>query len=152
MRSQDPDYPLLHEIARHGIHVSETLEVALQTLTGIIQQYDDYKSKLSAQGICQPSCIHDRLLFQRSCLEAVFSRSKSINARIQNEITLVEPQFPPPNHANILKAFNIASQRDTKIQLRISQEAGREAIAMKAIAVVTMTFLPATFVAVRIFF
>jgi hypothetical protein len=152
MRSQDPDYPLLHELARHGIHVSETLEVALQTLTGMIQQHDDYMSKLSVQGICQPSHIHDRLLFQRGCLEAIFSRSKSINARIQNEITLVKSQFPPSNHANILKAFNIASQRDTKIQLQIGQEAGREAMAMKAIAVVTMTFLPATFVAVRTLF
>jgi hypothetical protein len=132
--------------------VSETLEVALQTLTGIVQQYDDYKTKLLTQGICQPSRIHDRLLFQRSCLEAIFSRSKSINARIQNEITLVKPQFLQLNYANIIKAFNIASQRDTKIQLRIGQEAGREAMAMKAIAVVTMTFLPATFVAVRTFF
>jgi hypothetical protein len=36
------------------------------------------------------------------------------------------------------------------VQLQIGEEAKREASAMKAIAVVTMTFLPATFVSVSI--
>lgn len=44
------------------------------------------------------------------------------------------------------QAFNAAAQRDSKIQVRIGEDAKREASAMKAIAVVTMTFLPATFV------
>ncbi|EMD59081.1 hypothetical protein COCSADRAFT_102973, partial [Bipolaris sorokiniana ND90Pr] len=42
--------------------------------------------------------------------------------------------------------FNAAAQRDSKVQLQIGEEAKREASAMKAIAVVTMTFLPATFI------
>lgn len=46
------------------------------------------------------------------------------------------------------QAFNAAAQRDSKIQVRIGEDAKREASAMKAIAVVTMTFLPATFVSV----
>lgn len=36
------------------------------------------------------------------------------------------------------------------MQLQIGEEAKREASAMKAIAVVTMTFLPATFVSVSL--
>jgi hypothetical protein len=39
-------------------------------------------------------------------------------------------------------------QRDSKTQVQIGKDAGNEAAAMKAIAVVTMTFLPATFVSV----
>ncbi|KAF2181367.1 hypothetical protein K469DRAFT_713803 [Zopfia rhizophila CBS 207.26] len=32
---QDPNYPLLHEIARHAIHVSETLSVALESINAL---------------------------------------------------------------------------------------------------------------------
>jgi hypothetical protein len=46
------------------------------------------------------------------------------------------------------QAFNAAAQRDSRIQVRIGEDAKREASAMRAIAVVTMTFLPATFVSV----
>lgn len=46
------------------------------------------------------------------------------------------------------QAFNAAAQRDSRIQVRIGEDAKREASAIRAIAVVTMTFLPATFVSV----
>jgi len=48
----------------------------------------------------------------------------------------------------IYKAFHAASQRDSNIQVCIGQEARKETAAMKTIAIVTMTFLPATFVSV----
>ncbi|KAF2822339.1 hypothetical protein CC86DRAFT_385323 [Ophiobolus disseminans] len=73
--------------------------------------------------------------FQLGTLQGLLQRSEANNARIQNEITL---------------AFNAAAQRDSKVQLQIGEEAKREASAMKAIAVVMMTFLPATFVSVSI--
>ena len=47
-----------------------------------------------------------------------------------------------------LQAFNTAAQRDSRIQVRMGEQATSEASAMRAIAVVTMTFLPATFVSV----
>lgn len=46
------------------------------------------------------------------------------------------------------RAFNMAAQRDSAIQARIGQEAIKETIAMEAIAVMTTTFLPASFVAI----
>jgi hypothetical protein len=46
------------------------------------------------------------------------------------------------------QAFNAAAQRDSKVELQMGEEAKREASAMKGIGVVTMTFLPATFVSV----
>jgi hypothetical protein len=56
-------------------------------------------------------------------------------------------------HSHIFQAFNAAAQRDSKVQLQIGEDAKREALAMKAmkaIAVVTMNFLPATFVFVSL--
>ncbi|KAJ4365366.1 hypothetical protein N0V95_000513 [Ascochyta clinopodiicola] len=75
--------------------------------------------------------VGSRLTFQHQFIGNLLQRSTANNARIQNEITL---------------SFNAAAQRDSKIQVRIGEEAKREASAMKAIAIVTMTFLPATFV------
>ncbi|KAF2624117.1 hypothetical protein BU25DRAFT_413689 [Macroventuria anomochaeta] len=48
------------------------------------------------------------------------------------------------------QAFNAAAQKDSRVQLLIGEETKREASTMKAIAVVTMTFLPATFVSVSV--
>ena len=42
----------------------------------------------------------------------------------------------------------MAAQRDNRLQARIGEEVKRETAAMKAIAVGTLTFLPATFVSV----
>ncbi|KAI4149288.1 MAG: hypothetical protein LQ341_001359 [Variospora aurantia] len=47
-----------------------------------------------------------------------------------------------------IKAFNAEAQRDSKVQVRIAEEARKNTASMKAIAVVTMIFLPSTFVAV----
>jgi hypothetical protein len=47
-----------------------------------------------------------------------------------------------------LQAFHTAAQRDSKTQVQIGEEAKKETAAMKAIAVITMTFLPATFISV----
>lgn len=44
----------------------------------------------------------------------------------------------------------MAAQRDSRIQVKIGEEAKQEATAMKAIALITMTFLPATFVSVSL--
>jgi Mg2+ and Co2+ transporter CorA len=85
-------------------------------------------------------------------LQGLLSRSESNKARLQNEITLVRISevwlYRLIN--NFSQAFNSAAQRDNKTQVRIGEEAKKETSAMKAIAVVTMIFLPATFVSVRL--
>ncbi|KAF2189291.1 hypothetical protein K469DRAFT_747989 [Zopfia rhizophila CBS 207.26] len=130
-RPQDPNYPLLHEIARHAIHVSETLSVALESIKALQQQQQVFSTK-HFQGHNRWDGTHNHFQFQLRFLHGLLLRSESNKARIQNEITL---------------AFHTAAQRDSRIQVRIGEEAKTETMAMKAIAVVTMTFLPATFVA-----
>lgn len=117
------------------MHVSETLNVAIQSLDAIRQHHERFRTNtdlvLSNNGRRRWDKVGSRFEFQLRFLQGLLQRSEAGNARIQNEITL---------------AFNAAAQRDSKIQVRIGEEAKREASAMKAIAVVTMTFLPATFV------
>lgn len=133
-RSQEIDYFLLHEIARHAVHVSETLNVTIQSLDAIRQHHERFRTNtdlaLSNNGRRRWDKVGSRFEFQLRFLQGLLQRSEANNARIQNEITL---------------AFNAAAQRDSKIQVRIGEEAKREASAMKGIAMVTMTFLPATF-------
>ncbi|OAG08765.1 uncharacterized protein CC84DRAFT_1204042, partial [Paraphaeosphaeria sporulosa] len=134
-RSQEADYILLHEIARHGIHISETLSVAIRSLDAMQHHHAKFRTYndlvRSKKGCENWDRVGTHFEFQLRFLQGLFQRSEANNARIQNEITL---------------AFNVAAQRDSRIQLQIGEEAKREASAMKAIAVVTMTFLPATFI------
>ncbi|ERF72516.1 hypothetical protein EPUS_09294 [Endocarpon pusillum Z07020] len=129
-RPQEPDYPLLHEIARHVIHVCETLAVASECVKDLKQQQQDFMAAHPQNDISW-SWAQSPFQFPLRMLQSLLSRSESNKARVHNEITL---------------AFHTAAQRDSKIQVRIGEEAKKETTAMKAIAVVTMTFLPATFV------
>ncbi|RYP60604.1 hypothetical protein DL770_009958 [Monosporascus sp. CRB-9-2] len=125
-RQQEPDYSLLHEIARHAIHVSETLAVASDSAKELQQQRQDFMM-LHDQSKSSWRRAHSPLQFSLQILNGLLARSESNKARLQNETQL----------------------RDSKIQVRIGEEAKKETTAMKAIAVITMTFLPATFVSVR---
>ncbi|PSN58704.1 purine and uridine phosphorylase [Corynespora cassiicola Philippines] len=91
-RSQETDYLLLHEVARHGIHVSETLSVAVRSLDGLRQQN---KRLYSNANIIHNKNKHkgwdkvgNRFEFQLQFLEGLLQRSEANNARIRNEITL----------------------------------------------------------------
>ena len=44
----------------------------------------------------------------------------------------------------------MAAQRSSAVQVMIGEQAQKETIAMKAIGVITMTFLPATFISVSL--
>lgn len=53
-----------------------------------------------------------------------------------------------PVHTNLNQAFNMIVQYDSKVMVNISEAAHSDSAAMKTIAVLTLTFLPATFVSV----
>jgi len=89
---QEPDYPLLHEIARHAIHVSETLATALDSVQGLKRQQRDFMTEHSQSS---NSCnrIQDHFRFQLQMLQSLRSRSESNQARVHNEIALVSSQY-----------------------------------------------------------
>ncbi|OAP54279.1 hypothetical protein AYL99_11380 [Fonsecaea erecta] len=135
------DFAQLHDLARHTIHTCEVLAVAADTLTTLL---GDYRS--SSGRICEcsfgprekPDCPHNKMWFWLGLLQNFGRRAKSLNDRLSNEINL---------------GFNLVVQRDTqetvtisRMTVDISSAARGDSASMKTISVVTLAFLPATFV------
>ncbi|KAF7504365.1 hypothetical protein GJ744_002422 [Endocarpon pusillum] len=134
IRPVEPDFPALHDIARHAIHVSETLDVAIENVSSMLRQYTSFPEDRSFQSAEEKTkfrrttqCFN----FQMQTLKGLKARSASNQARMQNEITL---------------AFNLVTQRDSQVALGISGAMRSDSTAMKTVAILTLTFLPATFV------
>ena len=132
-----PDYRRLHDIARHAIHVSETLEVAAGTMEHILEQHVDTMAEAAAdnrvdrvvnEGVSRD--IHHQLRFFQHMISSLRSRSMSNKERLLNEIQL---------------AFNTVAQYDSAISVAIGRAAQVDSAAIKTVAFLTLLFLPATF-------
>lgn len=83
---------MLHEVARHSIHSSETLEVAVQTLSANCQQ-----NRVPCKAVASSDTIQavafsktlQALQFRLQVLQSLKARSQANEARLSNEITLV---------------------------------------------------------------
>ncbi|KAL2865226.1 uncharacterized protein BJX67DRAFT_359028 [Aspergillus lucknowensis] len=131
-----PDYRRLHDIARHAVHVTEAVDVCLQTLGHILKQHECYVCP-SHTNICDKKVtqevwqdVHTRLEFFQTYIGSLHYRSISNEKRLQNEIQL---------------AFNTVSQHDAAVTVEISRAARSDSAAMKTLAFVALTFLPPTF-------
>lgn len=129
-----PDYRRLHDIARHAIHVTESLDVTVQNVGQIIQHHEGYLARTSNKDDL-PSfpqySIQSRLQFFQSWLGSLQHRSLSNEKRLQNEIQL---------------AFNSVAQYDAGISVELGRAAQSDSAAMRTISFVTLTFLPPTFI------
>ncbi|KAB5511384.1 hypothetical protein GE09DRAFT_690473 [Coniochaeta sp. 2T2.1] len=126
-----PDYRHLHELARHAIHVFETLDVAVATASSILHQHDRLMTDAAYKLRYVSVRVHDRLLFFQQILYSLRSRSASNKERLLNEIGL---------------AFNTVAQHDSGISVQIGRAAKADSEAMKTISFVALAFLPATFI------
>jgi Mg2+ and Co2+ transporter CorA len=129
LKNPKPDFVHLHEISRHAIHVSETLDLNVKSVRMILTRHE--KLILQGQAGSSANNIHDLLLFYEQMLTSLRHRSESNKQRLVNEIQL---------------AFNTVAQYDSRLSLKIGQAAQVDSRAMKTIAFVTLTFLPATFI------
>ncbi|KAJ5732261.1 hypothetical protein N7493_003742 [Penicillium malachiteum] len=137
-KKPQPNYRNLHDIARHAIHVTESLDVAISNVAHIIRQHELY-ARLWTPTEDVPDIRHSasfqdissRLSFFQSHIESIRHRSISNQKRLQNEIQL---------------SFNIVSQHDTRLTVDISAAARSDSATMKTLAFVTLTFLPPTFI------
>jgi membrane protein implicated in regulation of membrane protease activity len=130
----DPNYPRLHDIARHAIHVSETLDLAVKTIDCMITQHDQFladRPGLDDKTKTTQRQIRKRMNFYDHLLGSLRSRSASNKERLLNEIHL---------------AFNTVAQYDSRISVEIGRAAQSDSSAMKTIAFLTLTFFPAAFV------
>lgn len=109
-------------MARHAIHASETLELGIRTVDGIMAHRLRTASAMTE--------VASRLL-SFNMLRSQHACSASNRARFQNEIQL---------------AFNAVAQHDAWVSVEIGHAAQADGAAMKRSAFVTLTFLPGMFV------
>jgi hypothetical protein len=82
----------MHEIARHAIHSSETLEMAMETLSHMVQEQQDRFSANAAKNASKPvspNPIRKSLQYQSTVLKCLHLRAKALEERLRNEINLV---------------------------------------------------------------
>ncbi|KAJ5333364.1 uncharacterized protein N7506_007147 [Penicillium brevicompactum] len=128
----NPDYRRLHDIARHAIHVCESLDVAVQTIESVQMHYLKYTgSKPQHNDPAFDQDLRAQLEFYRGFIANLRHRSTSNEKRLQNEIQL---------------AFNTVAQHNAGTSVEIGRAAQIDSSAMKTIAFVTLIFLPPTFI------
>ena len=103
------------------------------------------------------SSTRQYMQFQLSMLTGLRARSEANESRLRNEINLVCALLfltPIPlrdilsDRTDVGEAFNIVAQSQNQTTMRISEATQSDGAAMKTVALVTLTFLPATFVSV----
>jgi hypothetical protein len=88
----DPDYPRLHDIARHATHVTETLDTSLNAIRDLLCQHKVYHQQYPAQDKAAQkavSQVSSGLGLVEHMLQNLKFRSISNSDRLKNEINLV---------------------------------------------------------------
>lgn len=130
---QQPDFRRLHDLARHAIHVTETLDVSMQTLSAVLSQHKEMRPEATGKEKEEVRIwknVRQRLLAHKQVIDNLRCRSQSNQDRLQNEIQL---------------AFNLVALEDSKTSIGISRAAKTDSTAMKTISILTLIFLPPTF-------
>lgn len=127
------DYTELHDLSRHAIHVSETPDLSVKTVSSIVAQHKQLSDRHRARGESNTVTMHiqDRLLFHEHMLFSLQCRAASNKEHLTNEIGL---------------AFNTVAQYDSRVAVKIGRAAQTDTSAMRTIAFLTLVFLPATFI------
>ncbi|KAF2474351.1 uncharacterized protein BDR25DRAFT_215887, partial [Lindgomyces ingoldianus] len=114
------DFISLHEAARHTIHSHETLGASIETLQAMERQVRDC-SDISEKGqpVKASSQLQMHIESQIRMLRNLERRSQSNKERLQNEVSLA--------------------------MTRLGEAAKMDSSAMRTISIVTMAFLPPTF-------
>ncbi|RDL29921.1 uncharacterized protein BP5553_10548 [Venustampulla echinocandica] len=134
--------PKLHDMVRQAMNVSETLSVAITTLSHSLSAHEKFVSERSlflqgafsnnAQGSSRVSKqITRKMNFYQHMLTSLKFRADANNERLRNETTL---------------ASNRVAQFDSRTLVQIGQAAQIDGANMKAIAFLTLEFLPPTFI------
>lgn len=109
------DFTSLHDMSKHCIYMNEAVEAAILTLNAMT-------SHLKAAGTSPRGAAISSLIYRTSIFQSTHLRLRSLEKRMANVISL---------------SFNLVTQQDSRVMQNDSS-------AMKAIAVMTLIFLPAT--------
>lgn len=122
---QIPDFEEMHEISRHAVHISEVLSVTIETIENIQRQQKAIYEVLSSDlGRTYREQMQEYTSFQLQILKNLKQRSSSNYERLKSEMVLA--------YNMIAQQHNITARQDNNV--------------MKSIGLLTMTFLPATFI------
>ena len=89
---QEPDFSFLHDFARHAIHSSETIDVAVETMAHMLRQHEWFSNAGQRYVEMDVVALHHIQLclrFQLQMMQSLRARSKANEERLRNEITLV---------------------------------------------------------------
>lgn len=117
------DFATLHEIAKHGIYLSEAASAAVLEMELLIAHLRGLLSGTASSNLSQVAI--SQFQYQATAFRSTQLRLGSLDKRIANVISL---------------SFNLVTQRDSQVLRQDSN-------AMKAIAVLTLVFLPLTGIA-----
>jgi hypothetical protein len=81
-------------------------------------------------------------------LARIQCQQKIVNGQIQTVGLVLKDTRLQSNSTNSLKVFNLLVQRDNKLNITVAAASQRDNTAMKTISIVTMVFLPGTYIAV----
>jgi hypothetical protein len=98
-----PEFIILHDLARHISHSKEILDVALETVDSIMHEYsmlDEQHPCPSTRILWLSKDIERHLYFASKSLRSIIYRCVSLSERLQNEINLVNTT------KNILQALS----------------------------------------------
>ncbi|KAM0215124.1 hypothetical protein ACHAQD_008450 [Fusarium lateritium] len=126
-KKSNPNYRSMHDMARHAIHVSETLEVAEKTVAAIVQQHNAFQEEVASDDKREKARyrhVGERMIWYDHILQSLRCRASANKERLHNEIQL---------------GFN-------SVAVDIGRATQSDSAAMKTIAFVSLTFLPATFI------
>ncbi|OGM44099.1 hypothetical protein ABOM_007270 [Aspergillus bombycis] len=132
--SFQPQFTLLHDMARHISHNKEILDVASDTLDSILYEQavlDEQHPRPADRVPWHVKDVHRQLYLTSKGIRATKLRCISLSERLQNEINL---------------AFNIVSQRNNEASVQMAQSALVDNTMMKTVAIVSLVYLPGTFV------
>lgn len=133
--SHAADFVAMHDISRHAGHLVEVHAATVETMESLLHRQRAVHDGLSSLDKTHKEQSQEYLKFQLQMIKSLQRRSLSIQERINSEITLVLCcSHGVSQTANAWQAYNIMATQDNTV--------------MKSIALLTVTFLPATFISV----
>jgi hypothetical protein len=84
----------MHDIGRHVIHSSETLDVAIDTLNSMVTQHRVFVSERTPKETATFRRTEKYLEYQSKMFRALKSRSQALSERLRNEINMVGLLLP----------------------------------------------------------
>ncbi|KKA29170.1 hypothetical protein TD95_003709 [Thielaviopsis punctulata] len=129
----------MHVISRHSIHVNETILLTVQSLQQIIEKHSDFYRLLASMSIRDDGMY----VLQNNDDFGLKAHQKILQSRVRSALK---------NHYNAFSALslraNATQQRlQSEIQLAFNVTTQVDSRAMRNISLLTMVFLPSTFVA-----